>query len=104
MSIIKDLFGKSPFGPLVEHTKKVHECVEQVKPLLEALIHENYIELRNLQDKVSKLEYEADRLKHEIREHLPRRFFLPVDKADLDKFLRAELEGQGVKVRAMVAP
>ena len=32
MNIIQDLFGKSPFGPLVEHTKKVHECVEMLKP------------------------------------------------------------------------
>ena len=38
MSLIAELFGKSPFGPLVEHSKKVHECVELVKPLLEALI------------------------------------------------------------------
>ena len=35
MNIIQDLFGKSPFGPLVEHTKKVHECVEMLKPLME---------------------------------------------------------------------
>jgi len=90
MSIIQDLFGQSPFGPLVEHTKKVHECVEMLRPLMEALINENYLELRELQDKTSKLEYEADRLKHEIREHLPRRFFLPVDKGDLDQFLRSQ--------------
>lgn len=90
MSIIKDLFVKSPFGPLVAHSKKVHECVQQIRPLLEALINENHIEIRALQDKVSKLEYEADRLKHEIRNQLARRIFLPVDKENLDKFLRAQ--------------
>ena len=90
MSLISELFGKSPFGPLVEHSKKVHECVEQVKPLMEALINEDYEEIHQLQDKVSKLEYEADRFKHAIREHLTRRFFLPVDKVDLERFLRRQ--------------
>lgn len=90
MTIIGDLFGKSPFGPLVEHAKKVHQCVEILYPLMEALAHENHVEIHRLQDKVSKLEYEADQLKHEIREQLPRRFLLPVDKALLDKYLRCQ--------------
>jgi hypothetical protein len=90
MSIIQDIFSGSPFGPLVEHTKKVHECVEVIRPLMEALAHENYLELHNLQNKVSKLEYEADLLKQEIRSRLPRRFFLPVDKSELDSFLRSQ--------------
>ncbi len=90
MSIIQDIFSGSPFGHLVEHTKKVHECVEVIRPIMEALIHENYLELHNLQDKVSKLEYEADLLKQEIRDRLPRRFFLPVDRTELDSFLRCQ--------------
>jgi len=87
MGIIQDLFGKSPFGPLVEHTKKVHECVEMVKPLMEALVNEDHLEIHRLHDQVSKLEYEADKIKHAIREQLPRRYFLPVDRMDLDRFL-----------------
>ena len=90
MSIIQNLFSGSPFGPMLEHTKKVHECVEVVSPLMEALIHENYLEIHNLQDKVSKLEYEADLLKVEIRSRLPRRFFLPVDRNELENFLRCQ--------------
>ena len=90
MSLIKELFGKSPFGPLVEHTKKVHECMQLVKPLLEAVVHEDYEEVHRLQDQVSKLEYEADQIKHELREHLPRRFFLPVAREELDKFLHCQ--------------
>jgi len=90
MSIISELFGRSPFGPMVEHAKKVHECVEMVKPIMEAVAHENYEELHNLQDKVSKIEYEADLIKHEIRSNLPRRFFLPVDRSELENFLRCQ--------------
>jgi len=90
MSLIKELFGKSPFGPLVEHTKRVHECVKLVRPLMEALAREDHEEIHRLQDEVSKLEYEADRIKHEIREQLPRRYFLPVDRGELETFLRRQ--------------
>ena len=90
MAIIKDLFGKSPIGYLMEHALKVHECVELVKPLLEAVIAEDYELIRVLQDKVSKIEYEADVLKHNIRDHLPRRFFLPVNREELDGFLQCQ--------------
>lgn len=90
MSIIQELFGNSPFGPLVVHTKKVHECVEVLRPLMEALVNEDYEEIRRLQDKVSKLEYEADQIKHEIRDSLPRRYFLPVDRTELDTYLHCQ--------------
>jgi predicted phosphate transport protein (TIGR00153 family) len=87
MSIIADLFKQSPFSPIVEHAKKVHECLEVIKPLMEALAYENHVLIRQLQDRISKLEYEADNLKHEIRENLPRRYFLPVSREELDGFL-----------------
>ena len=90
MPIIQDLFGKSPIGHLMEHALKVHECVEQVRPLLKALIAEDYELIHALQDKVSRIEYEADLLKHDIRDHLPRRFFLPVKREELDGFLQCQ--------------
>ena len=90
MNIIQELFGKSPFGPLVEHTKKVHECVEMIRPLMEALVNEDYDEIRRLQDKISRLEYEADTIKHNVREHLPRRYFMPVDRVDLERFISCQ--------------
>ncbi|HUU93020.1 MAG TPA: TIGR00153 family protein [Phycisphaerae bacterium] len=90
MSLIKELFGQSPFGPLVEHTKKVHECVKLIEPLTEALLKGDDEEIHRLQDRVSKLEYEADVIKHEIREQLPRRYFLPVGRDELENFLRCQ--------------
>ncbi|MFP4027491.1 MAG: TIGR00153 family protein [Candidatus Brocadiia bacterium] len=90
MSLISELFGESPFGPLLKHTQKVHETVELIRPLLEATIQEDYEEIHRLQDEVSKLEYEADQIKHAIREHLPRRYFLPVNREDLHQFLHSQ--------------
>jgi len=84
---ITDLFGKSPFGPIVEHSKKVHECVELLWPLMEALVQEDYDLIRSLHSKMSRLEYEADLIKHEIRGFITQRSFLPVDRSDLVNFL-----------------
>jgi len=90
MGLIEQVFGTSPFGPLVEHARKVHACVEKIRPLLDAVISEDYEEVHRLQDEVSKLEYEADQIKHRIREQLPRRFFLPVSREDLDRYLHCQ--------------
>ncbi len=90
MSLISELLGRSPFKALAEHSRKVHECVQLVKPLIEACIREDYEEIHRLQDQVSKIEYEADQVKHEIRENLTRRHFLPVARADLDRFLHCQ--------------
>jgi len=90
MSLIQQVFGSSPFQPLVEHSGKVHECVALVKPLMQALIARDHDEVHRLHDNVSKLEYEADQIKHRIREQLPRRFFLPVSREDLDRFLHCQ--------------
>jgi len=74
----------------VEHTKKVHECVEMIRPVMEALVNEDYEEIRRLQDRISRLEYEADTIKHSVREHLPRRYFMPVDRVDLEGFISSQ--------------
>lgn len=84
------LFGRSPFEGLLKHTQKVHECVRKVEPLLEACIQEDYDGIHGLQDEVSRLEYEADVLKHEVRENLPRNYLMPVDRADIDRFLHCQ--------------
>ncbi len=90
MTIINKIFGASPFGPLLEHAKKVHECIKLIPELMDALINEDHERVHCLQDCVSKLEYEADQIKHDIRENLPRRYFLPVSREDLDNYLHMQ--------------
>ncbi len=84
---ITELFGKSPFGSIVEHSKKVHECVELLWPLMEALVQEDYDQIITLHSRMARLEYEADLIKHEIRGFISQRSFLPVDRSDLLNFL-----------------
>jgi len=92
MSLISELFGRSPIGPLVEHTKKVHECVKQVTPLMEACVREDYEEIHRLQDKVSKLEYEADLLD-----------FMQVRRSDLTRDFILESNASAGKIKMAMA-
>jgi len=88
MRSLLGLFGQSPFGPLVEHARKVHECVALVRPIAGAILAADAERIRQLQHQMSKTEYEADLIKDEAREKLPRRYFLPVDRDDVANFLR----------------
>ncbi len=90
MKLMSKVFGESPFENVLKHTKKVHDCVRMVRPLMEACIRENHEEIHSLQDAVCKIEHEADIIKHTIREHLPRQYMLPLDKTDLYRFLKCQ--------------
>ncbi|MCK5438334.1 MAG: TIGR00153 family protein [Gemmatimonadetes bacterium] len=87
---IAELFGRSPFGPLVRHTQKVHECVREVKPLIDAFLRNDYDEVERLYSRISDLEHEADNIKREIRTHLPKSLYLPVNRADMLKYLKEQ--------------
>jgi predicted phosphate transport protein (TIGR00153 family) len=86
MSIL-DLFAKSPFRPMQEHMDVVLECVQYAKPLFEALCREDSDGLRSAWSRIDELEGQADRLKNDLRAHLPKRLFLPVDRRDLLEIL-----------------
>jgi len=88
MRNLGDIFGKSPFEAMVEHARKVHECVAMVRPIADAILAADMARLNELQDRITTTEHEADLIKDSIRQHLPGRFFLPVDRDDLDNFLR----------------
>jgi len=83
MVSILGLFAKSPFGPIQEHMHKVHECVVALKNLLNEYIEQGPSCLPVLVEKVSLLEHEADVIKNDIRDNLPRSIFMPVDRRDL---------------------
>jgi predicted phosphate transport protein (TIGR00153 family) len=84
---ISSIFGRSPFEPLVEHARKVHQCVALVRPVAEAILTKDQDRLAELQHEMSRTEYEADQLKDRVRQGLPRRYFLPVKREDVARFL-----------------
>lgn len=87
MQSLEGIFGKSPFEPLVEHARKVHACVTLVRPVADAVLAGDMERAKELQHQVSQTEYEADLLKDSIRQNLPKRYFLPVDREDMARFL-----------------
>lgn len=89
-SPIADLFGRSPFRPTQEHMKVVEACAAEVLPLFEALVQGDEEKLLSHKSRISKLEHQADQLKNDIRMHLPRGLFMPVDRRDLLDLLHAQ--------------
>ena len=89
-SPIAALFGKSPFRPLQEHMRVAAECAEHLVPLFEALLAGDRDRLRDERGRIFELEREADQLKNDLRSHLPRGLFMPVDRRDLLHLLGAQ--------------
>ncbi|HSF15026.1 MAG TPA: TIGR00153 family protein [Vicinamibacteria bacterium] len=89
-SPIASLFGRSPFRPLQEHMRVVEACAEAILPLFEALESGDRQELIKLKEKIFELEGQADDLKNDIRSHLPRSLFMPVDRRDLLELLSSQ--------------
>ena len=83
MSKFIEMFRHSPFKPLREHMTKVMDCVGLVKPMFEAVRNGDYATLEGITKEVFKTEHEADVIKDEIRQTIPKTFYLPVLRGDL---------------------
>jgi len=88
-SIVK-VFGRSPFVPLQMHMDKVSECVHLIPGIIDAYRQQNDAGVRELAETASRLEHEADHLKHDIRNSMPRGLFMPIQRASLLNILRLQ--------------
>lgn len=89
-SSILNLFGRSPIGPLEEHMSKVHACVKELIPFFDAVFAENWQTVEEIQQIIVKLENEADKMKRDLRIHLPKGLFMPVARSDLLELLTVQ--------------
>lgn len=87
MPLLDKLFKKSPFGPVINHAKKVYECIELIDPMIKAWLREDWDKIERLADEISQKENEADQLKIKIRNSLPKSLFYPVPRGDLLRIL-----------------
>ena len=78
-----NLFGRSPFKPLQEHMRTTRKCAKQVTKLFEALCDGDHEKVEAVKERIFELENEADEIKNELRAHLPKSLFMPVDRRDL---------------------
>jgi predicted phosphate transport protein (TIGR00153 family) len=81
------LFGQSPFKPLQRHMRVVVRCAAEVPGLFEALWDDDEAAIHAVRDRIFALENEADDIKNELRSHLPKTIFMPVDRRDLLEIL-----------------
>ncbi len=89
-SPIVNLFGRSPFQPTQKHMEAVEECAAELIPLVEAFLAGDLEKVATSRDLISEREHLADQVKNEIRQHLPRGLFMPVDRRDLLDLLHAQ--------------
>lgn len=87
MLTILSLFGRSPFAPLQSHMDSVAICVHLLPDIFTALEQKDYQRLEQLAAEVSRLEHDADLIKNDIRNHLPKSLFLPIDRGNLLEIL-----------------
>jgi len=87
MGVLERFFAPSPFVQLHEHSKKVHECVELLHPLTNALLAEDYEKIEELHNVMSRTEHEADQIKTELRDRIAKMYFLSVGRSELSRFL-----------------
>ena len=87
---IASLLGSSPFKPMQAHMKIIRECVSEVPGLFEALVAGNQQGISDHKDRIFAKEHEADLLKNDLRVHLPKSLFMPVDRRDLLELLELQ--------------
>ncbi len=90
MSLIGDLFGRSPIRPMQTHMKAASECARAIKPVLDAMACGDMDALDRGRAVVDELEHRADELKHEIRSHLPKRLLMAVERRDMLEILDSQ--------------
>lgn len=84
---ISKLFGSSPLAPLQTHMERVAECVHKLNDLFAKLEAGDFDGVQETAEQISKLEHDADLLKNDIRNHLPRGLFMSINRAALLEML-----------------
>jgi hypothetical protein len=84
------LLGSSPFKPLQAQMRLVDECVSEIPALFTALAVGDENGVAEQAKKIAAKEQEANQLKHDLRTHLPKSLFMPVDRGDLLSMLEMQ--------------
>ena len=77
------LLRQSPFKPVQEHMRVVAKCMDEFKPMFDALFKKDQNRVKEIAEKIDKIESEADEIKNSLRLTLPKSIFLPVARRDL---------------------
>jgi predicted phosphate transport protein (TIGR00153 family) len=84
---ISNLFGRSPFRAIQQHMEKAQSGAAELTAFFQAALTDDWTQAEVVQQRIVKLENEADHIKREIRLNLPGSLFLPVPRSDLLELL-----------------
>lgn len=87
---VADLFRRSPFKGIQAHAQKVHECIKALDKAVLYYTEGDFEQADHYIKRVVELEGEADHLKGNLRAHLPKFIFMPVERSEFLMFLREE--------------
>ena len=79
---------KSPFAGLQIHFKYVKLGINALEKTVKYYLHQDYTNFKKYAEKVYKYEQQADQMKGNIRNHLPKFIFIPIDKRDFLELLK----------------
>ncbi|MDP6917129.1 MAG: TIGR00153 family protein [SAR86 cluster bacterium] len=80
---LSELISKSPFGPIQVHMEKTKQCADELLVYLDAAASNDWDKAKLSRQRIIQLEKEADELKAETRDLLPKGMFLFVPRGDL---------------------
>jgi len=86
--VLGNLFRRSPFENTFKHAAKVARCGPLFVEAVEAYFKGDHVRFEFLKEEIRDIEAEADRLKRNIRAHLPASVLMPVEKSVFFWFLR----------------
>jgi len=90
MGSIFNMFGPSPIRTIEQHIHKTYNCAILLFPFFEAVLKQDWDAVELLKEKIIAMEKKADRIKRDLRLHLPTGLFLPVARTDLLELLSAQ--------------
>jgi predicted phosphate transport protein (TIGR00153 family) len=85
---LTSLFRVSPFENTFKHSVRVGQCGPLFVKAIQSYFSGDRDQFEILKDEIRDLEAEADRIKRNIRAHLPASLLMPVDKSVFFAFLR----------------
>lgn len=87
---LSKIFGASPVQPLQDHMSRATESVAQLVEFIEAAVAGDWEKAEDLQQRIGRIENEADDRKKSLRLSLPSSLLMPVDRHDLLELLTTQ--------------
>ncbi|MBI5245241.1 MAG: TIGR00153 family protein [Elusimicrobia bacterium] len=84
------MFGRSMFTPILEHMIKALDCMEALRELIGRFVEKDYDALKNLSQRIAKLEHDADIIKEEFRDGFSKSLLMAVNRSDMLTLIKAQ--------------